>query len=309
MRIYTNISIAAVIIILLVIGVFGQVKGDDSLDKIVGQFIPKNSELAHKAVKGAFGDASAETGPANIVVLYKKATEPMEYDGLVLSPNGGDSYDAHLLPKPENTWSMMGPVAVFFANGDGDTANELFIIDECYTGIGPEGARAFYRTRVYDWNGIEFKHLDSLSEEIGNLRTAAAVKAKVKKLAKILSDKKTEMQVAVDVKDHNEQIKKAAEAGEEWVKDPARIIARTFGSFLEVRTKSIEFNAPTADQPDSLFVTVIGDGYLDDSVRGEKFRLELKSNEQGVWKFTSASKSWRCQAGRGSQEFSNSKCL
>jgi hypothetical protein len=44
-----------------------------------------------------------------------------------------------------------------------------------------------------------------------------------------------------------------------------------------MRSKTIEFTAPTADEADSLTVTITNDGYMDDSVRGEKYSLELKS--------------------------------
>lgn len=107
---------------------------------------------------------------------------------------------------------------------------------------------------------------------------------------------------------HNEKIEKAAAAREEWVKLPMQVIARTTGEFSDMRSRTIEMTAPTADGADSLTVIVISDGYLDDSVRGEKFKYELKANEQGVWKFTSASKAWRCQPGRGHQDYSTTKC-
>ena len=98
------------------------------------------------------------------------------YDGLVLVPNGSSDYTPYKLPEPGSVWSMMEPKAVFFANADGDAENELFILDECYTGIGPTGAQPFYWTRVYDWNGMGFVPMDALSEKIGNLNTAAKVR-------------------------------------------------------------------------------------------------------------------------------------
>ncbi|MEZ5345530.1 MAG: hypothetical protein R2681_08250 [Pyrinomonadaceae bacterium] len=44
------------------------------------------------------------------------------------------------------------------------------------TGVGAKGAEYFYRTRVYDWNGENFVHLDGLSEKIGDADTAAKVR-------------------------------------------------------------------------------------------------------------------------------------
>lgn len=112
-----------------------------------------------------------------------------------------------------------------------------------------------------------------------------------------------------DFSGFNREIEKAALANEVWVKMPTRIIARMTGEFSEIRSRTIEMTAPTADGADSLTVFVTDDGFLDDSVRGEKFRFELKRNEQGVWKFVSAGKSWRCWEGRGQKDFSTSECL
>lgn len=112
----------------------------------------------------------------------------------------------------------------------------------------------------------------------------------------------------IDVENFNRQIQKAATAGERWVKMPTQVVARMLGQFSEIRSRTIEMSAPSAEEVESLNVTVIDDGFLDDSVRGEKHLFELK-NEQGVWKFVSAGKSWRCYEGRGHQDFSTAKCL
>ena len=147
-------------------------------------------------------------------------------------------------------------------------------------GYRADRSEGIYRTRVYDWNGIAFSHVDSVSEKIGNAKTVATAKAKLRQLSKTLSTQKTQMLEAVDLGLHNEQIDKAAVAGEAWVKEPAQIIARTFGGFSEMRSKTIEFKAPTADEADSLSVTITNDGYLDDSVRGEKYSLELNETSK-----------------------------
>lgn len=113
----------------------------------------------------------------------------------------------------------------------------------------------------------------------------------------------------IDVGEFNRKIETAANAEEDWVKMPTQIVAKMVGAFSEIRSRMIEMTAPTADGADSLTVTVIDDGFLDDSVRGEKHLFELKMNEQGVWKFVSAEKAWRCREGRGHQDFSTAKCL
>ncbi len=123
-----------------------------------------------------------------------------------------------------------------------------------------------------------------------------------------VDDKKGAFQ-KIDVGEYNDKIEKAFKANESWVKMPMQIIVRTVGEFSEIRSRTIEMTAPTPEEPESLTVTVIDDGFLDDSVRGDKHIFELKMNEQGVWKFTSAGKAWRCRQGRGHQDYSTANCL
>ncbi len=307
MKQFAYFVFGSVIFISLIGGAFGQVTPDSDLQKFGQEFTPDGMVSAHKTVKGRFAESASWDGSEHVVVLYKPVSGLRRYDGAVVLARRADSFEYRTLPQPESRWSMMEPIAIFFANADGDTENELFIIDECYTGIGPEGARPFYRTRVYDWNGVDFSHTESVSEKMGNVKTAAAAKARLRQLSKTLTQK-TEMQVAVDYGSHNSTIDKAAAAKEDWVKLPMQIVARLLGEFSDMRSRSIEMTAPTADGPDSITVIITNDGYLDDSVRGERFKYELKSNDQGVWKFTSASKAWRCQPGRGNQDYSTIKC-
>jgi hypothetical protein len=303
----------------------------------------------------------------------------------------------------------------------------LFIIDECYTGIGPTGAQAFYRTRVYDWNGTGFTHLEAVSEKIGNADTAAKVRKKLPEILKTVAEarpipiqfkpgattaqttgkftkrgehviftvkaekdqrmivniipvadglatagvvtapsgaedgqpgglvfnsllKETgEYQIRVsqrptefslpaefmveviilpsywnadivneqpsatfqklDPASFNQKIEKAAAADEMWVKMPTRVVAELIGKFDQLRTRKIEMESELADATDALTVTVTDDGYADDSVRGEKFKFELKVNEQGVWKVVSAEKTRRCWPDHGHQDYSPAPCL
>lgn len=307
MKQFLHIAVGAVVVFSFITCNFGQVTPAGDLQKFGEEFIPDGMESAHKTVKGRFAESASWDGSEHVVVLYKPVSGLRQYEGAVVLARRADSFEYRTLPQPESRWSMMEPIAIFFANADGDAENELFIIDECYTGIGPEGARPFYRTRVYDWNGVAFSHTESVSEKMGNVKTAAAAKARLRQLSKTLTQK-TEMQVAVDYGSHNSTIDKAAAAKEDWVKMPMRIVARLLGEFSDIRSRYIEMTAPTADGPDSITVIITNDGYLDDSVRGERFRYELKANAQGVWKFTSASKAWRCQRGRGDQNFTTVKC-
>ncbi len=306
---FTHLVFTALISSSLIGGLSGQDAVQSDLQKIANRFIPEGMVSAHETVRGKFAESASKVASGNIVLLYNKGSYGGSYEGLVLLPQGSDAYDQYKLPVPEASWSMMDPIAVFFYNADGDDEKELLIIDKCFTGIGPDGAKAFYRTRVYDWNGNGFTHMDALSEKIGNLTTAPKVKMKLGQIARTSKAKPTEMLQSIEFASYNETIDKAAAAGEDWVKLPMQIVARMTDEFSDMRSRTIEMIASTADGADSLTVTVTNDGYLDDSVRGEKFKYELKANKQGVWRLTSASKAWRCQPGHGSQRFSTTKCF
>jgi hypothetical protein len=56
-------------------------------------------------------------------------------------------------------------------------------------------------------------------------------------------------------------------------------------------------------------VTVTLDGVFDDSVRAERFVLELAQGDDGEWRMTSAESSRRCQPGRGHQAFTPAPCV
>jgi len=56
-------------------------------------------------------------------------------------------------------------------------------------------------------------------------------------------------------------------------------------------------------------VTATFDGLLDDSVRAERYVLELERADDGTWHLVSAALGRRCQAGRGHQAFTPAPCV
>jgi hypothetical protein len=113
----------------------------------------------------------------------------------------------------------------------------------------------------------------------------------------------------IDFTDFNKQIDNASTANEIWTKMPDQVIAKIIPQFSEIRSRTIEMVSPSAEDSDSLTVVVTDDGFLDDSIRGEKHKFELKMNAQGVWKVASAGKAWRCWENRGHQDYSTQPCL
>jgi len=55
-------------------------------------------------------------------------------------------------------------------------------------------------------------------------------------------------------------------------------------------------------------VTLIHDNFLDDSLKGEKYVMELQE-EYGRWTVISLKKNWKCWAGRGHTDWGIELCL
>ena len=152
----------------------------------IKDLLPEGFRTIHKVVSGDFGDwnSGGQNKPEfdsrkKFVLLYANETPANTYKIKVVIPAGFEAFDTHDLPSPEYTCSIMEPLAGFFENVDKDSEKELLILEQCMTGVGPTGAKYFYRTRVYDWNGKDFVHLDKISEKIGNLDTAAKVRKRL----------------------------------------------------------------------------------------------------------------------------------
>lgn len=302
--------VAIVFVLLFLAGIVPAQKNVDAeKEEVVKEAIPDGMVEAAKPVWGRFAESATEDPTGNAVVLYKEDRSIKPYGGKVLVPMGFEAFDNYPIPTPQNIWSMMDPIAIFFANTDGDADNELLIIDECYTGVGPTGARPFYRTRVYDFNGMGFVHRDDLSEKIGNLKTAAQVRTKLRQMGVSLRKYKTPMFEMTDIAEINEKIRVASEAGESWVKDPHQVIIRSAGEFSDTLSRTIEMKVPFADGSNTMTAIVTDEGLADDSVDGMRYRFDLSKNEKGVWSLVSAGKAWKCQPRRGSQIFSTAKCL
>jgi hypothetical protein len=70
--------------------------------------------------------------------------------------------------------------SVLYANADKDKDLELIILYEYYrTGSGNETGNAVY---IYDWNGREFAILNETGMKLVGLKTAKAVRRKLKAL-------------------------------------------------------------------------------------------------------------------------------
>ncbi len=166
-------------------GSFGLMDTNTDLNSLARKYIPNGSEIIHKVVKGKFAQ-SATGNSENVVVMYrdKSGSKFGEYNTMVLVPKGA-SWEKYVLPQPDVTWSFMKPIAVFFENVDKDRDMELLILEEAESGAGADGAKPFYRTRVYDWSGSGLVHREDISDKISaDADTVAKVRRELKRIVR-----------------------------------------------------------------------------------------------------------------------------
>lgn len=149
---------------------------------------PAGMELSHRALEGEFGFT-----PRDILALFGTRSSGLQH-GWVLAPVAGcpGYYRRHVLPLDEiSLWEVASPAyevrAALRANADRDAARELVLILRA-EGRGPADDRGNRNwnvennVAVFDWSGTRFVILDSVSKRLYGLRTAAAVRARLRAL-------------------------------------------------------------------------------------------------------------------------------
>lgn len=105
----------------------------------------------------------------------------------------------------------------------------------------------------------------------------------------------------------NERLSEAADKGESWARDPIRIALELMGS-QGARSVKIDREDQGGEAPRSTSVTVIEDGYLDDSLRGTWTRFAMERTEDGTWRITDIQKAYRCWRGHHQESYSARLC-
>lgn len=63
-----------------------------------------------------------------------------------------------------------------------------------------------------------------------------------------------------------------------------------------------------AEAPSASRVTVLKDGLLDDSIRGERWDIALERTPAGVWAIAEVRRAWRCRRGDQPARFATVPC-
>jgi hypothetical protein len=104
----------------------------------------------------------------------------------------------------------------------------------------------------------------------------------------------------------NRQAREAAARGDAWPRDPI-LLTRQFSGRHSERVGAWSMEG-SGERPSRYRIVAISDGFLDDSVRGERLEVLLTRGPDEVWQIAEARTSVRCWEDRGHQDFSGEPC-
>ncbi len=88
---------------------------------------------------------------------------------------------------------------------------------------------------------------------------------------------------------------------------PLDIALKIVGEFAGSAQHIVQLNEG-AEAPSASRVTVIRDGLLDDSIRGERWDIVLQRTSAGTWEIKEVRRAWRCWRGAHVDRFAAGPC-
>jgi hypothetical protein len=93
---------------------------------------------------------------------------------------------------------------------------------------------------------------------------------------------------------YNNKIEQAIRNGEKWPLSPLKLVITLLNAEAETREITILKTADVGENAKHVVVTIIRDGFLDDSVRGDLHRFILERKDDETWRVSDVRKSRRC---------------
>lgn len=91
----------------------------------------------------------------------------------------------------------------------------------------------------------------------------------------------------------NKKIQQAYKAKLEWASKPELYVFNIF-DISDLKKMSYEYDADNIENPKNITITVVRDGFLDDSVRGDIQYLKLHKDNKGIWEILTIKKAISC---------------
>lgn len=98
---------------------------------------------------------------------------------------------------------------------------------------------------------------------------------------------------AVEPRLLNQKIQLAYKSNLEWAAKPEHYAFNLF-EMSDLKKITYEYNADNIESPKNVKITLVRDGFLDDSVRGDIQQLHLVKDNNGIWKILTMKKAISC---------------
>lgn len=105
----------------------------------------------------------------------------------------------------------------------------------------------------------------------------------------------------------NQSIEEAARKNEYWACHPIVIALRYMGPWRG-RIINIDGQTGPGEAPEALSLTIVRDGFPDDSVRGDWHRFDFRWEQRSVWRLTGIQRARRCWRGEVTDRFIGRPC-
>jgi hypothetical protein len=89
--------------------------------------------------------------------------------------------------------------------------------------------------------------------------------------------------------------------------EPLDIVLKLVGKFEGAIQHMIQINEGS-ESPSACRITVMRDGLMDDSVRGERWDIALEKTAKNFWSIREVRRSWRCWRGEQTDRFATDLC-
>jgi hypothetical protein len=111
------------------------------------------------------------------------------------------------------------------------------------------------------------------------------------------------------VVEFNSRIEEAAGQGETWMDDPVEMVDRFIWGGIGGRHIWLEMQGNRLEGPDSTVITLVRDGFADDSIRGDWHKIVLYKLPDGSWRLAEARRAFRCYRGHQKNSYGRRLCL
>jgi len=116
-----------------------------------------------------------------------------------------------------------------------------------------------------------------------------------------------ESSTVIEVTEFNAFVDDAVVAGEKWVRNPVMVVMEYLRHPNAPVTEISRVDPPGESMPTTT-ITVVQDGFLDDSVRGTWHEFLLERWADGGWRIDEARSAYRCYRGHQKDEFGARLC-